>query len=382
MPGRLRLGPRRHRLAQAFTERCERGWGCQVSTSPESQMAKGALTRLSEAHSIADLVPNVARAFLGLVESRGVSPELLCRGLGFTYADLIQLDLRLSHQQTRTLILRTAKLLGDPAIGLAAGARQTPVSWGLAGLGMLTCETLGEAIDYGVRHQNVTGSMVDNVMEVVGQELRLEALTRRYDPEIEPYVIEEHFASCIAVGRYLGGSDLRPVRLELGFLRPGLEAPYRQFFRCPVLFGASANRMVVDARWLGVRLAGFDRVTCGLLRDQIEAILRPPPGRPDLVEALATRLTISAEEAATQRALAQDINVSDRTLRRRLRSKSLTFSELRDATRYAKAKELLSSSSMTIAQIAEALGYSDARAFRRAFKRWSGVLPAEFRDQH
>lgn len=52
---------------------------------------------------------------------------------------------------------------------------------------------------------------------------------------------------------------------------------------------------------------------------------------------------------------------------------------MRDQTRYARALDLLSNSDMTVAQVAELVGYSDARAFRRAFKRWAGVLPNEFR---
>lgn len=87
-------------------------------------------TAAPDAHTVADIVPFTARALLGLLEDRGVSLERLCLGLGFTHTDLLDRHLLLSHQQVRSLILRAQALTRDPALGLACGARQTPVSWG------------------------------------------------------------------------------------------------------------------------------------------------------------------------------------------------------------------------------------------------------------
>ena len=74
------------------------------------------------------------------------------------------------------------------------------------------------------------------------------------------------------------------------------------------------------------------------------------------------------------------VNVSDRTLRRRLVQQNTSYRALRDSSCFDRARDLLTNSTMTIMQIAEAVGYADARAFRRAFKRWSGQMPSEFRQ--
>ena len=81
-----------------------------------------------DASRVANIVANVARSLLGLIDDRGLSPERLCRGLGFTYQDLQDREVLLSHHQTRSLILRAQAMLAESALGLAAGARQTPVS--------------------------------------------------------------------------------------------------------------------------------------------------------------------------------------------------------------------------------------------------------------
>lgn len=334
----------------------------------------------SASHQTANLVPNVARALLGLAEDRGVSPDRLCRGLGFTYRDLTRHDVLLSHQQTRELIQRAERLLGEPALGLAVGARETPVSWGVPGLAMLTCETFGEAIAYIIEHQGTAGAMLDHLLGENGREMYLDVRPRRFDLQIEAFLVEETLAAAVAVSRYLVGPSFSPLRVDLTLQRPEDEEVYRRFFRCPVRFGAGLNRMTFEAHWFGARLSGYDRITCGMVREQLNTLLRPPPGRHDLVESVANRMRFDIEERATQKSLAQMVNVSDRTLRRRLSRQDVTFRGLRDDTRYERARDLLTHSSMTVAQVAEAVGYSDARAFRRAFKRWSGCLPAEFRQ--
>lgn len=353
-----------------------------MKTGSARQGPLGGDSRCAAAQTRADLVPSVARAFVGLAEDRGCDGNQLCRGLGFNTEDLAQHELLLSHQQVRTLILRTARRLDDPSVGLAAGARQTPTSWGLTGLGLMTCPTLGDAIAYGLEHRDITGAMVDNWFETGPQHFTMEASPRRYDPEIEPYLAEENFASSLAVARCLAGADLKPSLVEFAHRSPGGDAAYRRFFACPVRFGAGVNRIHVETRWLNVRVPHYDRLTCSLLQRQLETMMRTPPGLPQVVQTVVDRLRTSSEAATSQQQLAEDINLSARTLRRRLQREATGYKSLRDEALYARARDLLSSPGTTVDQVAATLGYSDARAFRRAFKRWSGQSPGTYRRGH
>lgn len=328
---------------------------------------------------VADIVPFLVRSLLGLAEDRGIGAERLCRGLGFTYGDLLDRDLLLSYEQVRALILRVQRVLQEPALGIASGERQTPVSWGLPGLAMMTCETFGEAIEYGLTQQSAAGAMSHHVFEISGWEAHLDVQPHQFDLEIEPFLIEENFAGAVAVARCLVGAAFSPLRVELAFDKPAHEAEYRRFFRCPVHFGAGGHRLTLESRWLASRLPGYDRITCGLLRSQLNTLLPRPLGRTDLVESLTNRMRFGGEEMHRQAELAQMINISERTLRRRLEAQSQSYRSLRDETRYERARDLLRNSALTMAEVATRVGYADARAFRRAFKRWSGMLPAEFR---
>ncbi len=329
---------------------------------------------------IAEIVPTGARVILGLVEDRGFSPEELCRGLGFTYRDLSMRDVRLSYRQMRQLFMRAERLLGEPALGLALGARQTPISWGVPGLAMLTCETYGDALTYGLTHQQAIGSMLIHTVEEVGREVRMEVRFKRFDIQLESVLVEDAFAGFVAVSRYVIGPSFAPLRVDFSLPKPSDPEVYRRFFQCPVRFDAGVNRLTIDSHWLSARLPGFDRVNSRIVREQLDSLLPTRGGRNEIVESLSSHLRCDIESTTKQSELASLINVSERTLRRRLSRQDSSYREIRDEARYERARDLLLNSELSIAEIADAVGYSDARAFRRAFKRWAGCLPTEFRE--
>jgi AraC-like DNA-binding protein len=338
-------------------------------------------TRIESSRTVADIIPNSARAILRIAEDRGYPPGRFCRGLGFRYDDLVSRSLLLSYQQTRTLILRVLEQADDPVLGIAAGACQSPVSWGLPGLAMLTFPTVGEAVLFGLQHQIEAGALVEHRLVEANRVMHIDIAPKVFDQAIAPYLIEEAMAGALAVGRYLAGEMLKPLRVELSFDGKGHEAACRHFFGCPVLFNRARNRMSLESRWLRAPLRGYDPVTCVALRRELATLIKLPRGRHDLVESLANQLRFGIEEKARQDDLARMVNLSGRTIRRRLAAQGTQFRALRDGTRQERAVDLLKNSDMNIADIAQAVGYSDARAFRRAFQRWTGTLPAAFRTQ-
>lgn len=325
------------------------------------------------------VVPNVARALLSLLSESGMSTDIICRGLGFGYDELLDLEMRLSYRQTRTLITRMQRTLHDPALGLSTGIRQTPVSWGLAGLAMLTCKTLGEAITYGLEHQGDTGALLEHQASLNPNELIIEVKPKVFDIEIEPFLIEEAFSSAVSIVRRLVGPTFNPLRVELSYARPTYSEAYRRVFRCPIKFMAGKNRLICEAHWLDTQLPDYDDITCGPLRAQLDKMLNRRVIRNELIETVSSYIRLNLDDRDALEAISKQLNMSERTLRRRLTELGLTYSDLLDQIRRERACDLLRNTDMTIADVAHAVGFSDARGFRRAFKRWTGMLPNEQR---
>jgi AraC-like DNA-binding protein len=331
--------------------------------------------------SEADVPPHVIRQVLQLVASRGHSAERLCKGLGFTPEHLCDAGFRVSYRQTSLLVRRAMQRWGDPAIGIAVGARQTVVCFGMPGLGMLTCATLGEAFLYLIRNQRAAGALTTNELSVLDEHhFATEVTTRFHDAELEPFFIEEIFVSGVAVARALVGAGFRPSRLELRYPRPSYAGAYSEYFRCPVEFNAPRNRLISDMSWYHCPLPTYDRFMQATLQAQIDQLLAVDTPRNDLVESIMNVLRASVDEVPGLARIGATLNLSERTLRRRLADLDTSYQRLVDQVRYECALDLLRRSEMPLVEVAMATGFTDARNFRRAFKRWSGVLPNQVRQ--
>ncbi|GKS93467.1 AraC family transcriptional regulator [Acidovorax sp. SUPP2825] len=325
--------------------------------------------------------PMLIRALLRVAQARGLPPDRLCLGLGFGPEDLRDPALRVSYRQTRALCKRVQAQLNEPSLGLLAGQAQTPLSWGLPGLAMLTCQTLGQAIAFCAVHQSEAGALVSFRIERQDGLLVVEAQPRYHDPELEPLLIEEAFAASLTVVRALVGADFTPERVELAWPAPAHTLAHRRVFGCNVQFDRPAHRMWTSQRWLAQELPGWDPYACDALREHLAALLECPGNRNDLHESALTWLRGNLDNAPSMAGLARHLNLGERTLRRRLDALGVSWRALHDQVRRDHALALLQRAALPIHEVASATGFDDLRAFRRAFKRWTGARPSALRQR-
>jgi AraC-like DNA-binding protein len=330
-------------------------------------------------HFEALFAPTTVRSTLDLVRRRGLSPERMCKGLGFSLEELQDGAFQISYRQASLLIRRVQQAVGDPALGLSVGSRQTVVSWGVPGLAMMTCQTLREALAHIHEHQREAGAMLTYRWSESGKEIVIEVTPRSFDSELNVFLIEEALAGAVAVVRTLVGDRFGPKRVELAYPRPPQAAAYAAFFRCPVRFGADANRLISDTAWLEGHLPGFGEFAARSLREKLNRLIVKPSEHSELVEFMSTHLRTHLDEPRALAETARQFNISERTLRRRLADLNVSYRDIVNRMRYERAQDLLKRGRMTVREIGLATGFDDVRSFRRAFKRWSGVLPSEIR---
>lgn len=178
--------------------------------------------------------------------------------------------------------------------------------------------------------------------------------------------------------RALCGPDWQPIEVRFSHAQPEDVRPFRQLFRCPLFFDAEQNSIVFSSDWLRRSTLGDDPELRCLVQRQIDAVEAtrhddfPEQVRSVLRAALATG-------QAREDYVSAFFSMNSRTLRRRLSDSGVSFKELVDEVRYAIAQQMLEHSTMEVSQIAASLGYADASAFTRAFRRWSETTPALWR---
>ncbi len=168
-----------------------------------------------------------------------------------------------------------------------------------------------------------------------------------------------------------GAIELRAVR----FAHPGeASATYREVFGAPVSFDATFDELDLATTSLDLPLAGADPITSAALAARVEELAAPPAD--PLVERVRAAAAERLDREPTPEVLARALGVSARTLRRHLEARGLSLRTIVDELRRQRADALFAGGS-SVKEVAATLGFSEASAFSRAYKRWTGRAPSK-----
>jgi AraC-like DNA-binding protein len=243
------------------------------------------------------------------------------------------------------------------------------------------CKTLRDAFELGIRHQHTSGGIVVSSVEEAGDRVYVDAECRLPFADVQLFAVEEFFASLLVYGRALVGADFKPVAVEFVHAAPDYLGEYSRLLGPDVRFGCLQNRMVIDAHWLDVNLPNHHSLALRQAVKLLELEAAQVHQKMDLIQAVERAIARDLTEGSHIEKIASDLNMSSRTLRRRLTEHALTFETLLEQVRQARTMSLLANPDMSIERITEEVGYSDVRSFRRAFKRWTGMSPSAFRNE-
>lgn len=312
------------------------------------------------------------------VERYGVrSAELLSE-------DMEQMDFRdpsarLPLADFVAIVRRAIKLTGAPWLGWEFGATMTLSSHGFLGYAAMSSETLRDAIELAVRYFKTRSTLVDLQLSVEGDTaiLQFDELVALND--MQPFLVESLFSSFHYMGQKLLGDVPIEGELRLAFPEPDYFFRMKPLIPVPVLFDCAYNQMRFPAsrleqslRFADPRLAKMAQAQC---EQEMESIKSPPKLLNKvrrIILAQSGRFP-SVDEAAT------DLHMSSRTLKRKLQQLGTSYQKILDDLRKGLAVEYLTQTEITVDDIAVQLGYSDASNFARAFRRWTGRSPSDYR---
>jgi AraC-like DNA-binding protein len=317
-------------------------------------------------------------AIPAVLRSLGADPGEVLAELGLDLQLFDDPDNRISYAARGRLLAHCAARTGCRHFGLLVGQQAGLQSLGLVGLVAKYSPDVGTALRNFVRHSHLHVRGAAPTLELDGDSAMLGFET--YEPVLE--ATDQIAAGAVAVLfnvlRALCGPEWKPVEVRFAHRKPGDVGPFRRFFHAPLHFDAEQNAVAFSARWLDRRLPGADPELCRLLEKQIgEVEHRNGDDFPEQVRrALRTALVTGHAKAEQVAAL---FSMHSRTLNRRLNAYGTGFQELVDEGRFEIARQMLANSTMEVRQVAVALDYADASAFTRAFRRWSGTTPAQWR---
>lgn len=196
-------------------------------------------------------------------------------------------------------------------------------------------------------------------------------------------IVHLGLANTLALMGVHRGSEFRPVRIELASPPINLGRLFPELGDLPVRFDQPQTSLWFDRSWLSRPLPTLLASNDYTYNDTERASLLETSPSPSLVGQLEQIIeSVLGQRTINLNFTASIIGTSPRTLQRRLAESNLTFSRLVESVRFRTAQRLLSDWDVPLTEIANRLSYSDSANFIRAFKRWAGVGPTEFRDLH
>lgn len=170
------------------------------------------------------------------------------------------------------------------------------------------------------------------------------------------------------------------MRVEFSQPAPADISEHERIFECPVFFGRDACRMVIAREVWDLPRTGSDPHLFAVLDTHARMLLDQVPHPDDIVKSVGQAIEEELRGGSPQlESVAKRLAMSPRTLQRRLRERGVLFNDLLDAARFRAAKTYLAQRDVAGTEVAFLLGFVEQSSFNRAFKRWSGQTPTEYR---
>lgn len=322
---------------------------------------------------------------LTLAESRGLEAARLLDRTNLTVNEIHQPQARIKIWQQGCIIENLIHLSQDRGIAIEIGLGSNLTKAGLIGYGLMSCATLREAIDLGHRFLPTLvpflklDVVIDDILAIVTVREMIPLLNLRHFV-IEDFLIEvsQIFRSLLIISPNLNNYD--QLELCFDYPEPDYFAAYKD--KLPQLFfSQAANQFRFPVTLLDTRIHTANPAMTELIMKQGESEMARLGFIDSWLDRVKALLVCSNGSYPDLPAVAAQLNISERTMKRKLAEQGLSFSALLENICQRDACILLANQALSINEIAVHMGYQDRANFSRAFRRWTGLTPTEYRQK-
>lgn len=320
-----------------------------------------------------------SRALLDACARLGLNTTRILEAAGLNAARLQDPDARIPLEQVQILWRSAYEISGDPDLSLHAVEVLSFGAYRVVDLLASTAPTIGTALAKVSDYFPLINSVV-RLPYVVGDAEVSYAVDAPSRPSVLTRAYAEYVVAAIFLRTRVATKHRFPLkRVAFAHPRPASTREHERIFECPVSFGETATRMVI-ARDVWDTPCEAAAMLFSVLDAHARLLLEQLPHPDDLIDRVQRVVDGELRGGSPElSAVARRLAVSPRTLQRQLKQHGIRFEELLDAMRFRAARAYLAQGDIAASEVAYLLGFAGQSAFNRAFKRWSGQTPTEFR---
>ena len=309
----------------------------------------------------------------------------LCKASGLsTTSELDNARLRVGIEQVHQLLLYAIKKSGDVDIGLHMGESSRPSALDIVGHLLLSSPDMTTAFKQVRQYHNLFGERIRfhayrSKQNVVIEIEFLGEWQQVYGKSIR-HVIDYTLVTFVRILGMLSEKKVLPARVHFAYPKPPDLKEYERIFGTKPFFDQTANQLYFSETDMEVSIKGYNSQLFRILEEHAQQLLEQLEGNAGIANSVKKELIrnmdagfLSMEEVAAK------LNKTARWLQRKLSDEGTSFRQLSNDLKRKFAERYLEEEKITIAEIAYRLGYAEPNAFSRAFKKWTGLSPAEYR---
>lgn len=320
------------------------------------------------------------RALRKQLDALGLDSAELCQAAGLDPQLMDNPNARYPVTATTRLWQLAVQASGDPAIGLRVSRFVSPTTFHALGYALVASGTLHEVFERIVRYHQVVSDALTLDLRQTGERYQFRFRIPEGSPAPADEAIDAFAAIYVRTCRNRLGRDYAPLAVYLQRAEPLDPQPWHEVFRAPIFFAAEENL-------LEFACADFDSpLEDGNpeLAEHNEAVLkRTLEQLQPLTWERRVRTAIEAQlpdgEPSAEH-IAQTLHMSLRSLQRHLADEGFRFDLLLNQCRQNLAMQHMRDPRSSLSEIAYLLGFADTSSFSRAFKRWTGQTPSQYRE--
>ncbi|MCG8369455.1 MAG: AraC family transcriptional regulator [Proteobacteria bacterium] len=270
-------------------------------------------------------------------------------------------------------------------LGLRIGRRFRASDFGILGYAMLSARNLEFALRLAERYQLLWGGGTRLTTRFyIGEKHAIWEESSRLPPgQLQRFQLEEATAQFLTTKELLAEPDkLRLTKVEFAFPAPEYLAMFEETFHCPVEFNRPHTRITFPKSILDAELGAANELAQGICEEQCRKLLRVLENRGGLTEKIRIIILNSPGRVPPLQDVANELNMSVRTVRRKLKAEGTNYKEIFTDIRMKVAKQYLLETGLSIKEIGYLLSYSEVANFQRAFKNWYATTPNEMRTAY
>ncbi len=329
----------------------------------------------------AELVPVAyAEALLDLVAEYGVSRQALFDAARVRPEVLDSPNGRLSFLDFNQLTYSAQALCGEPALGLVLGQRLNVSAHGILGYAVLSSANLGKAIQFALKYYRVLGLAYELELVLDDGRAELRAVESMPLGAASVFAAEGLMATLYSIACFLVGEPLQDVRVGFAYPPPAHARRYAEVFGVAAEFEQPWHWLSMPSEYLERPMALANPATVQMCEQQCEALLATLDVQEGLLTRVRRLLLARPGDFPDLEQAAREPHTSGRSLRRHLSSLGTTYQQVLDDVRKRLALQYLTTTQLPLYEIALLLGFNDSSNFRRAFRKWTGKLPSDYRE--